>query len=138
MAPYDLSKIMHKKLAPAETSSEFKAQTFGDKLIFQFNELKTVNTKRGEEAVVCECVALAGQKFDQEAKKVAAWPKGPASFFLSSNLSRLFRVNAPIKGDIIHIEYVEDGPNREKRYGWEWIKKVPRPEPEMSDDDIGF
>jgi len=118
---------MLNKLSASKSAPVFRFETIGDQLVFVFHELKTVKTSRGEDAVLCECEAVAGEQLNKETKKIESWPKGPTAFFLSTQLRRLFREQRPIKGDLARVQFAEIGqPRNVKLYGWEYLQKVPR------------
>lgn len=121
----NLKEAMKKKLPPKEGGGDvFKFESIGDQLVAKYIDRRSVATSRGENADLIDCEILAAEKIDPKTGKVAEVKPGPAVFFLSTHLKRLFDAESLNKGDVIRVQYSETGKRDLKLYGFEVLERA--------------
>jgi len=115
-----------KKLEVKETFGDtFKFDNPGDQIVFKFLQRKTIEkTKLGKPGDVVECEILAGEKVDKTTKQISEVKPGPGSFFLGTHLRELFDKDAPLKGDICHVQFVKIGNSNFHLFGFEILERA--------------
>src|SRR5262249_56181236 len=99
-----------KKLEGKRVGDAFKLDSAGEQIGFKFGQRKTIEkTKLGKPGDVVECEILGGEKVDKINKQLSEVKPGPGSFFLGAHLRELFDKDAPLKGDICHVQFVKIG-----------------------------